>query len=89
MSLRNIIKREMEVAFSKNAQPAFVKVLKYLILGIVIYLLWGTKVISVILTTLFTVALAVHFWCRYNTEGWTESFGGWKHDKDANQSHKV
>jgi hypothetical protein len=79
----------MEVAFSKNAQPAFVRIIKYLILGVVIYLLWGTKILTVILTTLISVALAVHFWYRYKTEGWTKSFGRWKFDKDPDQSHKT
>jgi hypothetical protein len=39
MSLSKTLKREPEVAFSKHAQPLWVRVLKYLVLGALIYFL--------------------------------------------------
>jgi hypothetical protein len=89
MSVRKIIQREREVAFAKNAQPVWLKILKYLVLGVVIYLLWGKGVLPFILISLFVIALGVHFWYRYKTKGWTKSFGGWKHDKTPNQSDQL
>jgi hypothetical protein len=89
MSIRNKIKREFEVAFAKNAQPAWKRILKYLILGFIIYLFWGKGVLAYILIPLFIIALAIHFWYRFKTNAWTKSFGGWKLDKEPTQAEEI
>jgi hypothetical protein len=37
MKSSGIIKRELEVAFSKHSQPAWFRVLKYIVIGSVLY----------------------------------------------------
>ena len=38
MSFKKTLKREFEVAFSKNAQPAWFRIMKYAVLGVAIFL---------------------------------------------------
>jgi hypothetical protein len=81
MSFNKIIKREIEVAFSKHSQPAWFRILKYILLGFILFFFWGTKFLWIILLVLFAFAMLLHFWYRYKTHGWTKSYGLWKHDK--------
>ena len=82
MSFNKKIKRELEVAFSKNAQPIWLRILKYVLLGIMLYFLWGSKYLWIILIALFVFALLLHFWYRYKTHGWTKSYGSWDYEKN-------
>ncbi|MEQ1587129.1 MAG: hypothetical protein ABL895_14675 [Cyclobacteriaceae bacterium] len=84
MSVNKIVKRELEVAFSKQSQPVWFRILKYILLGFLVYFFWGSQTLWIILLILFVVAMAMHFWYRYKTKGWTKSYGMWKYDK-ANQ----
>ena len=85
MSHPKIIKRELEVAFSKDAQPVWFRIVKYILLGAMIYFLWGTKLLWVILLSVFVVGAVLHFWFRYKTNGWTKSYGMWKHESERKQ----
>ena len=85
MSFNKIIKRELEVAFSKHSQLIWFKISKYVLLGIVIYFFWGTRLLWIILLALFVLALLLHFWYRYKTHGWEKSYGLWKHEKDKSK----
>jgi hypothetical protein len=76
----------MEVAFTKNAQPTWLRILKYAALAAILYFFWGAKLLKIILFSLFTSAFLIHFWFRYKTKGWTQSYGLWKHDKDKVKS---
>jgi hypothetical protein len=82
MSFKKTIKREIEVALSKHSQPAWFRILKYIVLGCIIYFFWGSKLLWIILLVLFAFSLLLHFWYRYKTQGWTKSYGMWKHDKN-------
>jgi len=82
MALNKTIKRELEVAFSKQSQPVWFRVLKYILLGCILFFFWGTKLLWIILLITFAFAMLLHFWYRYKTHGWTKSYGLWKHDKD-------
>ncbi len=81
-----IIKRELEVAFSKDAQPVWFRIVKYILLGGLFYFLWGTKLLWIILLTLFVFGTSLHFWFRYKTQAWTKSYGLWKHESDRHRS---
>ena len=85
MPFNKTIRREIEVAFAKHAQPVWIRVLKYLILCIIIYLFWGTKWLWIILISLFGLSLLVHFWYRYKTNGWTKSYGKWDYEKNKSR----
>lgn len=82
MSFNKTIKREIEVALSKHSQPVWFRILKYIVLGCIVYFFWGSKLLWIILLVLFAFSLLLHFWYRYKTQGWTKSYGIWKHDKN-------
>lgn len=84
MALNKITKREIEVAFSKHSQPIWFRILKYILLGCLLYFLWGTKLLWIILIILLIFSMALHVWYRYKTQGWTKSYGLWKHDHKSN-----
>jgi len=88
MSFNKIIKREVEVAFSKHSQPAWFRILKYILLAFIIFFFWGTKLLWIILLILFALAMLLHFWYRYKTHGWTKSYGLWKHDKSKSNQER-
>jgi RsiW-degrading membrane proteinase PrsW (M82 family) len=79
---KKILKRELEVAFSKNSQPVWFRLLKYIILAAVLYFFWDTNSMWVILVGMLVFSLVVHFWYRFKTKGWTQSYGLWKHENE-------
>ena len=81
MSFSKILKRELEVAFSKQSQPVWFRILKYILLGFILYFFWGSQTLWIILIILVISAMVMHFWYRYKTRGWTKSYGMWKHDR--------
>jgi len=82
MPHNKILKRELEVAFSRHSQPIWFRVLKYILLAAVLFLFWGSPLLWVILLSLFVVAMFLHFWYRYKTKAWTRDYGMWKHEKN-------
>ncbi len=82
-------KREFEVAFSKNSQPIWFRICKYVVLIFVIYFFWLTFWLWVILGTLFALAIGLHLWYRYKTEAWSRSYGMWKYDKENDSNSSV
>ena len=82
MSFKKTINREFEVAFSRHSQPIWFRVLKYILLGSAIYIFWGSKWLWITMAALFVVAMIIHFWVRYKTNGWTKSYGLWKYEKN-------
>jgi len=81
MSLNKVIKREFEVAFSKHAQPVWFRVVKYVVIGLILYFFWGTRFLWYFFSIMFVAGMVLHFWYRYKTQGWTKSYGLWKYDK--------
>ena len=88
MAFSETIKREIEVAFSKHSQPVWFRVLKYILLGSALYFFWGSRLLWIGLLVMFVFALLLHFWYRYKTQGWTKSYGLWKHEKDRAVNNK-
>ena len=86
MAPNKTIKREIEVAFSRNAQPVWIRVLKYIILLVLLYFFWWSKLFRIAFLIVCVVAVGLHFWVRYKTDGWTKDYGLWKYEK--NQSKK-
>jgi len=86
MSFNKSIKRELEVAFSKQSQPVWFRIAKYILLSFIIYFFWGTQLLWIILLVLFAFAMVLHFWYRYKTKGWTKSYGMWKHENEHNRT---
>jgi hypothetical protein len=84
MPLPPTIRRELDVAFSKDSQPVWFRIIKYILLFILFYSLWGTELLWIIITILLVVGTVLHFWFRYKTNGWTKSYGMWKHESERN-----
>lgn len=82
MSLNSIIKRELEVAFSKHAQPVWVRIVKYLVIAAILYFLWGTSWLWIVLISVAILSIAIHLWYRYKTNAWTKSYRGWDYEKN-------
>ena len=82
MPLSPVIRRELEVAFSKRSQPVWFRIVKYIIIAILVYLLWGSRWFWIVFGILFVFSLMLHFWYRYKTDGWRKSYGMWKHHQN-------
>ena len=82
-TVKNIVKKEMEVAFSKNTQPLWFRITKYALLGTLVYFTRTKPFFWWMISALFVFSLAIHSFYRYKTKGWTKSYGGWGHEKFA------
>jgi hypothetical protein len=76
------IKRELEVAFSKHAQPVWFRIAQYVLLALSLYFFWESGKFWIILLVLLAAAMMLHFWYRYKTQGWTRSYGLWDYEKN-------
>ena len=80
-SFKKIARREFEVAFSKKVQKPVFRIIKYLLIGLMVYFFWDTKTFWWIFGIALILSLALHFIARYRTKGWTKSWGAWKYEK--------
>jgi hypothetical protein len=85
MKLPRVVRRELEVAFSGTAQSARVRILKYLVLGLLMWFFWRYTIFWIILSAALALSLLVHFWYRYKTAAWTRSYGGWDYEKNRSK----
>lgn len=79
------MKREIEVALSKYSQPIWFRIVKYILLAVLVYALWGTNHFWIVLAILLLVSLSLHFWYRYKTKGWTQDYGMWQYHSKQNK----
>ena len=78
----NTIRREMRIAFSKRAQPIWVRLTKWAVfLGIAVALYHSGFFWYWVIGLPF-LAVLTHFIYRRQTLGWTRPWGGWN-DVDA------
>ncbi|EMJ94171.1 hypothetical protein [Leptospira alstonii] len=82
MSFLKTVRREAEVAFSKNAQALWFRIFKYVMLVCILYFFWGSRFLGPILLFILAASLSLHLWFRYKTSGWTKSYGLWDYDKN-------
>jgi hypothetical protein len=78
--MRETIKRELRVAFSRRAQPVWFRVTKWLvILSVSAALLRAGYLRQWLqgLTVAMLASLGAHFFWRWKTHGWTRAWGGW------------
>jgi hypothetical protein len=71
-----VIQREIFIAFS--AQPLWIRVLKYLVLGAIatlIYKKYSWKGIAYLIIIVLIAGTSLHFFLRSKTDGWTKSWG--------------
>ena len=84
--MKKIIKRELEVAFSRHAQPAWFRVSKYLFLAAAIYAFRGSVLLWLSIAGMMVAGLTLHLWYRYKTNAWTRSYGMWSFEKNKPKS---
>ncbi|EMO00457.1 hypothetical protein LEP1GSC112_0275 [Leptospira interrogans serovar Pomona str. UT364] len=70
-----IVKRELEVAFSKAGQPVRFRMLKYSLMFSLLYLLRDSEYLWSVLISAFFISLTVHLWFGYKTKVWTTALG--------------
>jgi len=78
---KKIVRKEAEVAFSKNTQPVGFRIIKYVLLSILVYFTCTKPFFWWMISALFGLSLVIHFYYRYKTKGWTRSFGMWNYEK--------
>ncbi|MCD4811891.1 hypothetical protein K8R14_04855 [bacterium] len=77
MQNREIIKKELEVMFSKDTQPIWFRITKWLVFIGVGYLLYETKWFWVWVIGIATAGTIMHIIYRWKTKVWTKSWGRW------------
>jgi hypothetical protein len=84
-SMRNIIRRELRVAFSTRAQPVWFRIAKWIVIVAVSVLFWRRPAFWLWSLGAMAVSLIVHFIWRWKTNGWTRPWGGWGDIETAKQ----
>jgi hypothetical protein len=80
--MNKIIHREIEVAFSRHAQPLWFRIMKWVIIISLAYFLWNTPYLWWVMGILLIPALCLHFYYRYKTKAWTQSYGMWNYERN-------
>jgi hypothetical protein len=75
--MRSVIRRELNVAFSKKAQPMWFRVAKWVFILGVTAALWRSPYLGWFLGGAVVVGLAIHLLWRWKTKEWTQPWGGW------------
>jgi chromate transport protein ChrA len=83
--LKRALKRELEVAFSKHAQPVWFRIVKYIVIATLLYFFWGSPWLWITFLILLGPAIGLHLWYRHKTGGWTKSYGGWDYEKNKSR----
>jgi hypothetical protein len=78
MSMRNAIRRELQVAFSRKAQPVWFRIAKWILIVGISVLLWSTPYFWLWMLGAVGLGLTVHFVWRWKTKGWTRPWRGWE-----------
>jgi hypothetical protein len=75
--MRETIRRELRVAFSRRAQPAWFRVVKWTIIILLMIAFWRKPVFWWGMLAALFIALSIHILYRWKTVGWTRPWGGW------------
>ena len=84
--MNKLLQRELEVAFSKHVQPRWFRWVKWLVFVSILYFFWETKYVGWIVALLLVGGFGLHFFYRYQTKGWTKSYGLWNYEKHKPKS---
>jgi hypothetical protein len=77
VSMRNAMRRELRVAFSRKAQPVWFRIAKWIVVIGISALLWRKPTFWFWILGALGLGLTVHFVWRWQTKGWTRPWGGW------------
>jgi hypothetical protein len=73
-----MIKRELQVMFSKTRSPVPLRITKWIVILVVALQLYGTQWFWFWIFGLPLAGLATHLLYRQKTQGWKRPWGGWK-----------
>lgn len=82
MSWKKVINREVEVAFSKHAQPVWFRIVKYIVIISVLYFFWDSPWLWRGFAIFLLLGFVIHLWYRHKTERWTKTYGMWDYEKN-------
>jgi hypothetical protein len=85
MPSSSTFRREARVAFSQRAQPLWFRILKWAILIALGVTFWRAPLFWVCLLAAFVLSLALHYFWRWKTKGWTQPRGGWSDVETADK----
>lgn len=85
VSMRNAMKRELRVAFSRKAQPVWFRITKWIVIIGISALLWRKPTFWFWILGALGLGLTVHIVWRWQTKGWTRPWGGWDDVEAAEQ----
>lgn len=77
-TMKEIVKKEFKVMFSKDTQPIWFRITKWIVIISLAYLLYGTRWFWVLVIGVFIAGIIVHFIFRWKTKAWTKSWRRWK-----------
>ncbi len=74
-----MVKRELRVAFSKNSQPIWFRVTKWMVFLVGLGFVWHARRdrFCLWLAAATLAGVLVHSVWRWQTHGWTRPWGGW------------
>ena len=73
----DMVRRESKVAFSRETQPVWFRIAKWVIFMAVSKGLRGNRWFRVWTIGVVLAGLTLHSIYRWKTRGWTEPWGGW------------
>ena len=76
--MKETIKKELKVMFSKDTQPLWFRIPKLIVYPGLAYLMYGTKWFWVWVIGIPIAGSIMHFIYRWKTKAWTKSWGRWK-----------
>jgi hypothetical protein len=75
--VNRIVRREMRVAFSRHAQPAWFRVVKWACILAGGAMFYDRRWFWCAMAGLAIAGTATHFFYRWKTKTWTRAWGGW------------
>jgi hypothetical protein len=77
LSLADAVRLECRIAFSKAAQPAWFRAIKWAVMLTLAWTYWRARYFWPSVGGLFVAALSLHVVWRYKTRRWTQAWRGW------------
>jgi hypothetical protein len=77
--MKNWVKREKYVIM--HGQSVLFRIIKwiiFIIVGTLLYVFFGWKILGLVVLVLATAGIAAHFLFRWKTHGWTKNWGLYK-----------
>jgi RsiW-degrading membrane proteinase PrsW (M82 family) len=71
------IKRELQVAFSRKAQPLWLRLVKWIVIVVLVVRFRSASWFWTVAAIVFLAAIALHLFYRHMTHRWTRVWGGW------------